>query len=75
MLRSMIKLCRCPGSLLDILPIADVAMAYLQSVEGVTDIEVKQSDVWQVELTYLWHGNGAPVIPSDHMDRYGLSRC
>ncbi|MEH6413863.1 hypothetical protein [Pseudomonas sp. CGJS7] len=75
MVRSTIKLCRRPGSLLDILPIADVAVAYLQSVEGVTNIEIERSNLLQIELTYLWHGSGDPVIPLDTIDRYGLSVC
>lgn len=72
MKRSSIKLCRSPGSLLDILPIADVATAYMQSVEGVTNLSVERSGLLEIHLTYVWHGEGQPVIPLHNLDRYGL---
>lgn len=73
MVPGSIKLCRNPGSLLDALPISEVALAYLQSVEGVGYVNITDSNESEVVLSFVWFGEGDPVIPAAHLDRYGLS--
>lgn len=74
MTRDSIVLRRTPGSLLDVLPLRDVALAYLESIEGIADVRVDRSTPGEIELTFSWYGEGSPVIPVEHLDRYGLMR-
>lgn len=73
MIPGSIKLRRKPGSLLDVLPISEVALAYMQSVEGVGYVNIAESNESEVILDFVWFGEGDPVIPEAHLDRYGLS--
>lgn len=72
MTRSSIVLRRNPGSLLDALPLHDIALAYIGSIEGVADVRVDRSTSAEIELSFSWYGEGGPVIPDEHLDRYGL---
>ncbi|MFQ6308687.1 hypothetical protein [Lysobacter capsici] len=60
--------------MLDVLPLHDVALAYLESIEGIADVRVDRSTSLEIELTFSWYGEGNPVIPEEHLDRYGLIR-
>jgi hypothetical protein len=74
MKRDSIILRRSPGSLLDVLPLQDVALAYLGSIDGIADVRVDRSTSTEIELTFSWYGEGTPVIPEEYLDRYGLVR-
>lgn len=56
------------------LPLYDVALAYLESIEGIADIYVDRSTVTEIKLTFAWYGEGSPVIPEDRLRDYGLAR-
>jgi len=74
MTRDSIVLKRNPGSLLDVLPLHDVALAYLESVEGIADVRIDRSTATEIVLTFSWYGEGRPVIPEDRLVGYGLAR-
>lgn len=74
MTRDSIILKRSHGSLLDTFPLDDVALAFLQSVEGVADVRIDRITATQIELTFAWHGEGSPVIPEAQLEGYGLIR-
>ncbi|UZW61831.1 hypothetical protein [Lysobacter enzymogenes] len=72
--RYQIVLRRRLGSLLDLLPLRVVALAYVQSLEGLRDVRLEYASGKQTVLSFAWPGEGMPVIPVDHLDRYGLER-
>lgn len=72
MIRHQIVLKRQRGSLLDTLPLRDVALAYIQSVEGLGDVQVEYASNKQAVISFVWEGDGDPAIPDDLLDRYGL---
>ncbi|WP_408952068.1 hypothetical protein [Lysobacter sp. Hz 25] len=74
MTRDSIILKRSPGSLLDTLPLDDMALAYLQSIEGIADVRINRSTATEIELTFAWYGEGSAVLPEDRLNGYGLIR-
>jgi hypothetical protein len=74
MLRYQIVLRRRLGSLLDLLPLRVVALAYVQSLEGLRDVRLEYASGKQAVLSFAWPGEGTPVIPEVYLDRYGLER-
>ena len=74
MARRSVVLRRHTGSLLDVLPLRDRALAYFQSVEGLLDVRVERSSATEIELSFEWDGEVEPSIPEDYLDRYGLER-
>lgn len=73
--RYQIVLHRRLGSLLDLLPLRVVALAYVQSLEGLRDVRLEYASGKQAVLSFAWPGEGVPVIPEKHLDRYGLERA
>jgi hypothetical protein len=74
MARRSVVLRRKPGSLLDVLPLRDCALAYFQSIEGLEHVRVERRSNTEVELSFEWDGEVEPTIPEDYLDRYGLER-
>lgn len=74
MARRSMLLRRKPGSLLDVLPLRDCALAYFQSIEGLADVRVERRSNTEVELSFEWDGEVEPNIPVDYLDRYGLEQ-
>ncbi|QQQ00917.1 hypothetical protein [Lysobacter enzymogenes] len=74
MLRYQIVLRRRLGSLLNLLPLRVVALTYVQSLEGLRDVQLEYASRKHAVLSVAWPGEGTPVIPEEYLDRYGLER-
>ena len=46
----------------------------LQSIQGVEEVEIMNESDEQVELTYLWCGDGKFWETDEHLAKYGLAR-
>lgn len=73
--RYQITLNRRPGSLLDFVPLQDVALAYVQSLEALCDVRLESASERQVVISFLWSKVGSRDIPQDKLDYYGLERA
>ncbi|UZW62180.1 hypothetical protein [Lysobacter enzymogenes] len=72
MSRHQIVFKRRPGSLLDLVPLSDVALAYAQSLEALRDVRLESASERRAVISFVWGRSGSPDIPEDKLDRYGL---
>jgi len=61
---------RTPGEV----SLGKLAVAALGELAGVIDIKIEFETLFAVRASFVWISHGTPVIPEEHLHRFGIER-